>query len=88
MAFKDIWIPQDKTMDASPDIPNMLADAVIANEEELKKLRDEGGTGGGSYSDWSDEEKQAVVDDVIAALPDADTMSFPLENAVSEVSEE
>lgn len=47
-----------------------------------------GGTGGGSYSDWSEEDKQAVIDDVIAALPDADTMSFPLENPVSEVSEE
>lgn len=38
MAFKDKWIPQDETMDASPDIPNMLADAIIESEENIEMI--------------------------------------------------
>ena len=38
MAFKDKWIPQDETMDASPDIPNMLADAIIESEEHIEMI--------------------------------------------------
>lgn len=48
MAFKDIWIPQDETMDANPDIPNMLADAIIQNETDIKSFKDNGGGSGGS----------------------------------------
>ena len=33
MALKDNWTPQDATMDADPEIPNMIADAVIALEK-------------------------------------------------------
>lgn len=43
MSLKDKWTPQDITMDASPDIPNMLADAIIQNEEAIKKLAASGG---------------------------------------------
>lgn len=88
MAFKDVWVPQTKNMDALPEIPNMLADAIIKNEADIKELRESGGSGGGSYSDWPEEEKQAIINDVISALPDADKMSFPLEETVSEVSAE
>lgn len=45
MSFKDTWTPQDTTMDASPDIPNMLADAIIQNEADIKELRGNGGSG-------------------------------------------
>ena len=48
MAFKDIWISQDETMDASPDIPNMLADAIIQNETDIKSLKDNGDGSSGS----------------------------------------
>lgn len=46
MALKDVWIPQDETMDASPEIPNMLASAIIQNETDIKELKDGGGSGG------------------------------------------
>lgn len=39
MALKDIWIKQDNSMDANPEIPNMLADAII----ELEKKQGQGG---------------------------------------------
>ena len=39
MSLKDTWIPQDTTMDASPDIPNMLADAIIQNESDIVKAQ-------------------------------------------------
>lgn len=45
MPLKDIWIPQDKTMDAIPEIPNMLASAIIQNEADIKELKDDGGAG-------------------------------------------
>lgn len=45
MALKDIWIPQNETMDASPEIPNMLANAIIQNEIDIKELKDDGGSG-------------------------------------------
>ena len=37
---------------------------------------------------WTEGDKAEMVEAVLTALPDADTMSFPLEEAVSEVSEE
>lgn len=42
MSLKDTWTPQDTTMDASPDIPNMLADAIIQNEEDIADLKENG----------------------------------------------
>ena len=63
----------------------------VDNGKELatKKYVDDAiGDGGGSYSDWSEEDKQAIINDVLASLPDADTMSFPLEETISGVSEE
>lgn len=41
MPLKQTWIPQDKKMDASPEIPNKLADAIIQNEEDIKQLRED-----------------------------------------------
>lgn len=38
MSLRDTWTPQDATMDASPDIPNMLADAIIDAEENIKMI--------------------------------------------------
>ncbi len=37
---------------------------------------------------WTEEDKEEIVADVLAALPDADKMSFPLEKTISEVSED
>lgn len=37
---------------------------------------------------WTEEDKKKMLDDVLAALPDADEMSFPLEETVSEVTGE
>lgn len=46
MALKDVWAPQNETMDAIPEIPNMLADAIIKNEADIKKLQENGSSGG------------------------------------------
>ena len=51
MSLKETWIPQDATMDASPDIPNMLADAVIKLEETSV-----------TKSDFDDEIQKAIYD--------------------------
>ncbi len=125
MSLKDIWIPQDETMDASPEIPNVLAGAIIQNEVDIDKLKENAGSGNGSIENaavvagrllitlsdgreidagyvkgedgdtpqkgidyWTEEDKAEMVAAVLEALPDADTMSFPLEETVSEVSEE
>jgi hypothetical protein len=45
MALKDVWTPQNETMDAIPEIPNMLANAIIQNETDIKELKDGGGSG-------------------------------------------
>jgi len=37
---------------------------------------------------WTESDKKEIIEGVIASLPDADQMSFPLEETVSEVSEE
>ncbi len=37
---------------------------------------------------WTEEDKEEIVADVLASLPNADKMSFPLEKTISEVSEE
>ena len=39
MALKDTWIPQNETMDASPEIPNMLAEGIINNETQIDNLQ-------------------------------------------------
>lgn len=39
MSLKDTWTPQTETMDAIPDIPNMLADAIIQNESDIVKAQ-------------------------------------------------
>ena len=51
---------------------------IVAQGEKPKK--------GVDY--WNEEDKAEMVAAVLEALPDADTMSFPLEETVSEVSEE
>lgn len=47
MSFKDTWIDQDETMDASPEVVNSIARAVIKNEEDIAEIKENGGTGGG-----------------------------------------
>lgn len=51
MPFKDTWIDQDETMDASPEVVNSIAHAVIKNEEDIAEIKENGGTGGGSGED-------------------------------------
>ena len=46
MALKDTWTPQDDTMVADPEVVNIIADAVIKNEEDIKDLKENGGGGG------------------------------------------
>lgn len=45
MALKDTWTPQDDTMVADPEVVNIIADAVIKNEEDIKDLKENGGGG-------------------------------------------
>lgn len=51
MALKDTWIDQDETMDASPEVVNSIARAVIKNEEDIAEIKENGGTGGGGGED-------------------------------------
>ena len=79
MSLKNNWIPQDETMDASPDIPNMLADAIIQNETDIQRLKDDfedldiGGAGkspyigeNGNWYEW-DSDGEAFVDTGVKA---------------------
>ena len=53
MALKDTWTPQDDTMVAGPEVVNIIADAVIQNEEDIKDLKENGGGGtteGGDFN--------------------------------------
>ena len=78
MALKDVWTPQNETMDAIPEIPNMLADAIIKNEADIKKLQENGSSGGselfviqwnGTTGDKTYEEvSQAIADRKIPVL--------------------
>lgn len=67
MALKDTWIPQDETMDANPDIPNMLADAIIQNEADIKKLREDGGLGS-FVIQWDGEKGDKTYQEVSQAI--------------------
>lgn len=75
----------------SDEIVEQYADVLEQWKRELENSSG-GSNGSGVSKEYVDEAINGAIPDivnaVIEALPDADTMSFPLENAVSEVTEE
>ncbi len=68
MSLKDTWTPQDTTMDASPDIPNMLADAIIQNEEDIADLKENGvGSSDVFAIQWDGSTGDKTFDEIVAA---------------------